>query len=447
MSYTVKNIQVFNAVYSGCLGGMGVSDRNITDTQASAYAGVAAVAGAFAQAVDTAWGNVRAATLLDVYALITACEGYWQDRSPLASQANTNPATHAKPALAIIAIVTAGEGYYAGEGITPPSTGGGGGAVIIDGGNPAVSENLRANRAGNNSPIDNTLNGIVNLASDTTGTSQGARADFATINGGDANEIRSGADHSTIGGGQGNVIGTNCTSGTITGGVFNTISDVTCYNSVIGGGSSNVCDGQYTAVFSGQSNKAGNVALTGLGNDACVVHGQFCNAFGESSMVLFGYTCNALGAYSQADGYVTKASRGFQRAFGNSNATGGGPTQFSDQHVTLNSAAGVADTFNFLCEDDQAYFIKIECVAQTSGGNTIAAFEYTVLAKCVAGIASVPQVIAGANNAALSMATGWTLAVTVTGADQNVNISFTGDAGHNVKASIKLSYVEQNNTF
>jgi len=125
MTYIPQNVQIFTAAYAGCLAGMGVSDRIISSTNPLVYAGIASVAGAFSKAVDTAWG-ARATTLLDVESIQSVCEAYWQDRAPLPSQANISASWWAAAALAIIAIVTAGESYFASEGITPPAIPSGG---------------------------------------------------------------------------------------------------------------------------------------------------------------------------------------------------------------------------------------------------------------------------------------------------------------------------------
>lgn len=125
MPYTALNIQIFTAAYCGALAGMGLSDRQITDQSSVSYAGLASVAGAFAQAVDTAWGAVRATTLLDTEAIQSASQAFWQDRSPIPDSTNTLPATHASAALAIIATITAAETYYASQGLTPPAIPGG----------------------------------------------------------------------------------------------------------------------------------------------------------------------------------------------------------------------------------------------------------------------------------------------------------------------------------
>jgi len=136
MAYTSLNIQIFTAAYCGALAGMGLSDRQITDQSAASYAGLASVAGAYAQAVDTAWGAARSATLLDTEAIQSASQAFWQDRSPIPDSTNTLPATHASAALAMIATITAAESYYAAQGLTPPAIPGGSGG----GGFPNVAD-------------------------------------------------------------------------------------------------------------------------------------------------------------------------------------------------------------------------------------------------------------------------------------------------------------------
>ena len=125
MSYTPKNVQIFTAAFAGALAGMGLSDRIISNSDPVSYAGLASVAGAFAQAIDTAWTDTRATTLLDIEAIQSNCAAYWQDRSPIVDATSTNAATHAASAVTILATITASESYYAAQGITPPAIPGG----------------------------------------------------------------------------------------------------------------------------------------------------------------------------------------------------------------------------------------------------------------------------------------------------------------------------------
>lgn len=76
-----------------------------------------------------------------------------------------------------------------------------GGIVIFDSG--SSSANLRSARTSNQSPIDNTKNGIVNLSSKTTGSSFGTTGNYSSILGGDQNSAT--ASYSTVLGGLNNL--------------------------------------------------------------------------------------------------------------------------------------------------------------------------------------------------------------------------------------------------
>src|SRR5216684_3149146 len=129
MSYVPNSVDVFTAAYSGALAGMGISDRVPTDQNASSYASLAVIAGAFAQAFDTVWGSATP-NQLDLDSILELSEAAWQDRAPITSAVTTNPASWLHLSRVILAMVTAGEGYYAGQGITPPPAGGGGGSSL-----------------------------------------------------------------------------------------------------------------------------------------------------------------------------------------------------------------------------------------------------------------------------------------------------------------------------
>lgn len=134
MPYVPQNLQIFTAAYCGALAGMGLSDRQIRDSSAASYAGLATVAGAWAQAVDTAFGVN--ANQMNLEAIQSESQAYWQDRSPISDATNTNPTTHASGALAVVATIQASEAYYASQGIVPPA---------IPGGFPAGGGNYVAN--------------------------------------------------------------------------------------------------------------------------------------------------------------------------------------------------------------------------------------------------------------------------------------------------------------
>jgi hypothetical protein len=120
MSYTPNNPQIFNAAYCGSLAGIGVNLSVITDSNSADYANPAAIAGAFAIQIDTLWGSVRVATLLDVYMMQTTCAEFWTNHSPSPNNLNLeNAATWLPNAKAILALVNAAESYFTAQGITP----------------------------------------------------------------------------------------------------------------------------------------------------------------------------------------------------------------------------------------------------------------------------------------------------------------------------------------
>jgi hypothetical protein len=124
MAYVPVNLQMFCAAYAGALAGMGASDRVPTDNLPADYAGLASVAGAFAQSFDTEWA-LSPTTSLDLQCAQELCEVAWQDRAPQAVPPNLTPANWTSLTQALIAMIKAGDAYFAGLGIVPPPVGGG----------------------------------------------------------------------------------------------------------------------------------------------------------------------------------------------------------------------------------------------------------------------------------------------------------------------------------
>jgi len=118
MAYVPNNTQIYTAAYAGAFAGMTVSNRVISNPDSASYAGLAAVAGAWAQEVDTVWG-ATATTQLDISTIQEESEAAWQNRSPQTTALFQTPSTYANEVTAIIATVTAAEAYFAGQGITP----------------------------------------------------------------------------------------------------------------------------------------------------------------------------------------------------------------------------------------------------------------------------------------------------------------------------------------
>ena len=308
-------------------------------------------------------------------------------------------------------------------------------ATRFDGGAPL---NLRANRPANQSPIDNTKNGIVNLSSDTTAVAPGALADFGTIAGGDANGVS--GDYGAIGGGVSNVIGLAAGFCTIAGGVGNTIGGGFS-QSTIGGGSGNVISGLSAVIAGGQ----GGVVS---GNEGAILCGEFCTAGpGNNATVINGQNTVASGNYSVADGFGAVALRPGQHASGLCDLGAFGGSQRCELTMRGRSDNGVgavltAQASNFNLEDGHAYIVEVSCVAnKIGGGGVCAAFQRTMLVHATAGAAVIDQDIAGVNNALLNMGTGWTLVMTNVGAD--IVATFTAGVGEFVNATLTYKWSEQ----
>lgn len=167
------------------------------------------------------------------------------------------------------------------------------------------SSNIRSDRAHNQSPIDNTQQGIINLGSDTTGITTGVTASYATISGGDQNEID--GSYSTISGGTINIINSAANYGTIGGGFSNTINASVQYGT-IAGGFGGIVSGEYGAVVGGQSCNAGPSSVAGGNNNQAT--GTYATSFGFDNLAS-GLGATALGGGTIANG-ETATALGFQ---------------------------------------------------------------------------------------------------------------------------------------
>ena len=118
MPYTPQNVSIFVAAFTGALAGMGVSNRVPSDAVSSDYAGLASVAGAYAQSFDTAWGATVPSSF-DTAAVRDCSLDVWQDRAPQAVAPFLTPATYTAQCQALIAIIQAGETYLGANAISP----------------------------------------------------------------------------------------------------------------------------------------------------------------------------------------------------------------------------------------------------------------------------------------------------------------------------------------
>jgi hypothetical protein len=122
MPYTPLNNNVFTAALSGAESGISAGSKIVAPD-----ATISAMAGAYAQAMDGAWG-AGPASMFDVLAINDASIAVWSNLNVIVDETATAPSTYTAQCQAIIAQIQAGEAYYASLGITPPgwNTGGGG---------------------------------------------------------------------------------------------------------------------------------------------------------------------------------------------------------------------------------------------------------------------------------------------------------------------------------
>lgn len=123
MAYTPINPIIFTTAYSSALAGMNTSGRQMVNVSATTFA---SVAGAFAQAFDTLWGDPSTPNQLEVQSVEENVSAFFEDRQPLSSL--TNPDDWTADAAEIIDVVDAAVAYFAAQGVvSPPWIGGGSG--------------------------------------------------------------------------------------------------------------------------------------------------------------------------------------------------------------------------------------------------------------------------------------------------------------------------------
>lgn len=153
-------------------------------------------------------------------------------------------------------------------------------AVVFDPLNSSTTTNLRSNRYTNQSPIDNTKTGIINLGNDSVQFAAGVTSNYGTLLGGDQNEVTGdygivvgGLQNSAtgargfIGGGSNNILSgadavivggslhnTDSVHSFVGGGTSHTLAS-SLFSSVLGGYTNNMISTNYSSVLSGQSNQ------------------------------------------------------------------------------------------------------------------------------------------------------------------------------------------------
>lgn len=129
MSYIPTNQPVFLAAMSGAIAGMGASNRVPKSSVQASYAGLAAIAGAWAQSFDLAWNDATTASEYVLDTIATASEATWEQRGPTtASVVTLDRDTYNEQTAALVAMIRASLAYLTSQGITPGSGGG-----VLDG--------------------------------------------------------------------------------------------------------------------------------------------------------------------------------------------------------------------------------------------------------------------------------------------------------------------------
>lgn len=119
MAYLPNNQSIFLAAFSGALAGMAAGGKVIVDPNSSDYDGLSSVAGAFAQAIDSAWG-ITDANQAEVDSMEEACESSWQERTPQTVAPFNTPTNWSTLATAIVALVRSGNNYLVSQGVISP---------------------------------------------------------------------------------------------------------------------------------------------------------------------------------------------------------------------------------------------------------------------------------------------------------------------------------------
>jgi hypothetical protein len=129
MSYTPINDDAFIAAFSGAIASMAASGY-LFQTSAANYANQVAIAGAFAQAFDTAWADAAVLTTLEQRTMTTVCEQNFREHMGQLTQSNlVIPATWTVTANAIVALILECGVYFTAQGI-PEEAGSGSGALL-----------------------------------------------------------------------------------------------------------------------------------------------------------------------------------------------------------------------------------------------------------------------------------------------------------------------------
>lgn len=118
MAYVPNSIDMYTAAFAGALAALRVSERQNVSAVAADYAGSSVTAGAWAQALDTAWASPTA-NALDVEQCFEASYARFAECADVEGAPFSDPTTYATDAAAIVALIQAAEAYFATQGIVP----------------------------------------------------------------------------------------------------------------------------------------------------------------------------------------------------------------------------------------------------------------------------------------------------------------------------------------
>ena len=119
-TYTPNNLYVYSAAFTGAQSGL-LGALFQEGSNPATYADSNAIVGAWAQAVDTVWADSGSPDSYQTSAIEELSKVQWIGRGTGPSPGNQNPTTYIVAASALIAIVTSGETYLAGQSIVPPA--------------------------------------------------------------------------------------------------------------------------------------------------------------------------------------------------------------------------------------------------------------------------------------------------------------------------------------
>lgn len=129
MSYSPLNATVFAQAYAAAFSAMVLANRKIVNATTARYDPTAAIAGAWAQAFDTAWG-ANPANTLQIQMIADESYAAFEGRAPSVNNANT-AAAYTKEATAIITSITSASNYFSANGIPIPFATSGGTATVV----------------------------------------------------------------------------------------------------------------------------------------------------------------------------------------------------------------------------------------------------------------------------------------------------------------------------